>query len=219
MKQRRHHAASHRKNHASKGTIDHQIQIIGGEYRSRKIAVIDAEGLRPTASRVRETLFNWLQMTIPGSIVIDAFAGTGALGIEAISRGAKKAIFIEKDPVVFKKLRENISNFKIPPEKYLLFNSDSLQFFQASNPRLIAILEEIKETGARSHLFLDPPFFAGIYPELLALLTASELLHTITSLSIESPIKLTFATESALAPLKADREIKTKESLLQLYRQ
>ena len=218
MKQRRQHSTSTPKNHSSKGAANHQIQIIGGEYRSRKIAVIDAEGLRPTSSRVRETLFNWLQMTIPGSIVIDAFAGTGALGIEALSRGAKKAIFIEKDPIVFKKLQENITSLKIESERYLLLNTDSLKFLQASNPQLISHLKEIKESDTRCHLFLDPPFFADLYPELLAILAGSELLQTVTSLSIEFPIKLTFATESALSPLEAFREMKTKESLLQLYR-
>lgn len=218
MKQRRHHSTSTPKNHSSKGAANHQIQIIGGEYRSRKIAVIDAEGLRPTSSRVRETLFNWLQMTIPGSIVIDAFAGTGALGIEALSRGAKKAIFIEKDPAVFKKLRENITSLNIEPERYLLLNNDSLQFLQATNPQLITLLTEIHESDTRCHLFLDPPFFADLYPELLAIIAGSELLKTVTSLSIESPVQFTFATQSAFTPLEAFREMKTKESLLQLYR-
>lgn len=218
MKQRRHHLAANTKSHLAKGKAPHQVQIIGGEYRSRKIEVIDAEGLRPTASRVRETLFNWLQMTIPGSIVIDAFAGTGALGIEALSRGAKKAIFIEKDPIVFKTLQKNITHLQIDPEKYRLLNTDSLQFLHSSNPQLQSILTEINASDTRCHLFLDPPFFAGLYPELLTLLTDSELLRASSSLSIELPIKLTFATESPLAPLKVDRELKTKESLLQLYR-
>lgn len=212
MKQRRKHSTSTAKN------ANHQIQIIGGEYRSRKIDVIDADGLRPTAARVRETLFNWLQMTIPGSIVIDAFAGTGALGIEALSRGAKKAIFIEKDPTVFKKLQENIATLKVPVEKYILINTDCLQFLQADHPQLITILDEIKTTDSRCHLFLDPPFFAGFYPELLAILKVNGLLNQITSLSIESPLKSAVDTASALVPFEMYREMKTKESLLQFYR-
>lgn len=197
----------------------HQIQIIGGEFRSRKINVIDADGLRPTAARVRETLFNWLQSIIPGSIVIDAFAGTGALGIEALSRGAKKAIFIEKDPAVFRQLQANIAALKIPAEKVLLLNQDGLKFLQADNPQLRAIIAEVATLDTRCHLFLDPPFFAGFYPELLATLKESELLNQITSLSIESPIKSAIDTANALVPLEMYREMKTKESLLQFYRQ
>ncbi|UNM96175.1 16S rRNA (guanine(966)-N(2))-methyltransferase RsmD [Ignatzschineria rhizosphaerae] len=196
---------------------NHQIQIIGGEYRSRKIEVIDADGLRPTSSRVRETLFNWLQMIIPGSIVIDAFAGTGALGIESLSRGAKKAIFIEKDPTVFKTLKENITHLKIPKEKFILLNTDGLKFLQ-DDAQLQSILKETPAADTRCHLFLDPPFFAGFYPELLATLSKSELLHQITSLSIESPLKLAVSAASTLTPLELHREMKTKESLLQLYR-
>lgn len=212
MKQRRQHPTSSAKN------ATHQIQIIGGEFRSRKISVIDADGLRPTASRVRETLFNWLQTIIPGSIVIDAFAGTGALGIEALSRGAKKAIFIEKDPAVFRQLQANIAALKIPADKALLLNQDGLKFLQTDNPQLQPIIAEIAANDTRCHLFLDPPFFAGFYPELLATLKASELLDQITSLSIESPVKSAIDTANALIPLEMYREMKTKESLLQFYR-
>ena len=69
-------------------TTPHKIRIIGGEHRSRQIEVIDAEGLRPTSSRMRETLFNWLQFDVMGHSCLDLFAGSGALGIEALSRGA-----------------------------------------------------------------------------------------------------------------------------------
>lgn len=209
----------HRRSSTKNNPTNHQIQIIGGEYRSRKIAVIDAEGLRPTSSRVRETLFNWLQNIIPGSIVIDAFAGSGALGIEALSRGAKRAIFIEKDPAVFKQLQANIAALKIPTEKVSLLNQDSLKFLQADNPQLQAIIAEVAANDIRFHLFLDPPFFAGFYPELLAILKESQLLKTITSLSIESPLKSEIDTANALLPVTMHREMKTKESLLQFYRQ
>lgn len=198
--------------------MKHAIQIIGGEFRSRKIEVIDADGLRPTASRVRETLFNWLQNIIPGAIVIDAFAGTGALGIEALSRGAKKAIFIEKDPQVFKTLQANLHSLKIPAERYTLIKGNSLQFLEADNPILSKVLELVEETGARLHLFLDPPFFHNLYPELLKTLTQNPLLTQVTSISIESPLKVPFNTLDALHPLNPFRTMKTKESLLEFYR-
>ena len=68
-----------------------QLRIIGGDFRGRKLPVLDAEGLRPTSDRVRETLFNWLQFEIPGAHCLDLFSGSGALSFEAVSRGAKSA--------------------------------------------------------------------------------------------------------------------------------
>ncbi|TNC92646.1 MAG: 16S rRNA (guanine(966)-N(2))-methyltransferase RsmD, partial [Thalassolituus sp.] len=75
----------------------HQLRIIGGEWRSRRLRFPAIDGLRPTLDRVRETLFNWLQHDIEGARVLDAFAGSGALGFEALSRGAREVIFLEKN--------------------------------------------------------------------------------------------------------------------------
>ncbi|GGZ92336.1 16S rRNA (guanine(966)-N(2))-methyltransferase RsmD [Ignatzschineria ureiclastica] len=197
----------------------HAIQIIGGEYRSRKINVIDADGLRPTASRVRETLFNWLQLTIPGAIVIDAFAGSGALGIEALSRGAKKAIFIEKDPAVYRQLQANLNTLKIPESRYTLLPMSALEFLKQDplHPEMEACLTAIEEEGLRSHLFLDPPFHHNLYSEIFNLLQGHPLTEHLTSLSLEMPHKLPLQAASFL-PLKEAREMKTKESRLYLFR-
>ena len=81
----------------SKST-NHQLRIIGGEWRSRRLRFPEVDGLRPTLDRVRETLFNWLQFDIEGARVLDAFAGSGALGFESLSRGAKEVVFLEKHP-------------------------------------------------------------------------------------------------------------------------
>ena len=72
------------------------MRIIGGTWRGRRVPVLDAPGLRPTADRVRETLFNWLAPVIPGMRCLDLFAGTGALGLEALSRGAAEVCFVER---------------------------------------------------------------------------------------------------------------------------
>ena len=74
-----------------------KVRIIGGRWRGTRLAVPDAPGLRPTSDRARETLFNWLQPALPGARVLDLFAGTGALGIEALSRGAAEALLVERD--------------------------------------------------------------------------------------------------------------------------
>ncbi len=85
------------------------LRIIGGEWRNRRLSVIDSEGLRPTGERLRETLFNWLAPVIVGARCIDCFAGTGALGLEALSRGAARVHFMESDRQVAYSLQESIN--------------------------------------------------------------------------------------------------------------
>ena len=84
------------------------VRIIGGSLRSSKLDFPDLPGLRPTADRIRETVFNWLQNDIVGSYCIDLFAGSGALGIEAISRGASKVVLVESNPIISSAIRENL---------------------------------------------------------------------------------------------------------------
>jgi 16S rRNA (guanine966-N2)-methyltransferase len=85
-----------------------QLRIIGGQWRSRTLAFPDVEGLRPTPDRVRETLFNWLQAVMPGARCLDLFAGSGALGLEALSRGALQAVFVEQDAEAARCVRESL---------------------------------------------------------------------------------------------------------------
>ena len=84
-----------------------RVRIIGGLYRSRFVNFVQAEGLRPTADRVRETAFNWLDSVISNAKVLDLYAGSGVLGIEAISRGAKHVVFVDKNPAVVFQLNQN----------------------------------------------------------------------------------------------------------------
>jgi 16S rRNA (guanine966-N2)-methyltransferase len=83
-----------------------QVRIIGGQWRGTKIAVTDAQGLRPTPDRIRETLFNWLGSHCHGAVVLDCFAGSGVLGFEALSRGARQLVAIEQQPEAVSKLRD-----------------------------------------------------------------------------------------------------------------
>lgn len=89
-----------------------KLRIIGGEWRSRQIVFDDAPGLRPTPSRVRETLFNWLQADIVNSRCLDLYAGSGALGFEAASRGARRVVQVESNPKACQKLRDNIATLQ-----------------------------------------------------------------------------------------------------------
>ena len=86
-----------------------RCRIIGGRWRGRIVTFDDAEGLRPSTDRIRETVFNWLQPYLLQSVCLDVFAGSGVLGFEAISRGAEKVVFIEQNIKTVKKIKENIA--------------------------------------------------------------------------------------------------------------
>ncbi|MEH6450994.1 MAG: 16S rRNA (guanine(966)-N(2))-methyltransferase RsmD [Oleispira sp.] len=122
-----------------------QLRIIGGDWRSRRIQFADAPGLRPTMDKVRETVFNWLQWDIEGKHILDGFAGSGALGYEALSRGAKEVTFLEYNASAASCIRE------------------SLQSLDASNAHVhqtdaIAWLAQNTELELFDVIFLDPPF-------------------------------------------------------------
>ena len=123
--------------------MTNKLRIIGGVWRSRQIAFDDAPGLRPTPDRVRETLFNWLQADVVNSCCLDLFAGSGALGFEAASRGAKRVVQVESNIGVCRNLRENVVKLA------------------ASQVTVVAMAVErfLLESDERFDLvFLDPPF-------------------------------------------------------------
>ena len=132
-----------------------KLRIIGGDLRSRVIAFPDAEGLRPTPDRVRETLFNWLGQSLHGRTCLDLFAGSGALGFEAASRGAARVVMVEKNPAVFHALRDNIA--KLPCAGIFAYCQDGLEFASCDVHRYDVI-------------FLDPPFDSNYLPKLLEIL-------------------------------------------------
>ncbi len=132
-----------------------KLSINGGELRRRIITFPDADGLRPTPDRVRETLFNWLGQTLYGRTCLDLFSGSGALGFEAASRGAERVTMVEKSPLVFQSLQENLR--KLACRNVDLLRGDGLEFASRNGPRFDVI-------------FLDPPFQADYLPRLLALL-------------------------------------------------
>ncbi|NOT11678.1 MAG: 16S rRNA (guanine(966)-N(2))-methyltransferase RsmD [Methylococcaceae bacterium] len=123
--------------------MKNKVRIIGGEWRSRQLQFIDAPSLRPTPSRVRETLFNWLQHDIPGSHCLDLFAGSGALGFEAASRGAKSVVQIENNPQVCRSLKENA--IALSASQIKIVQMDALRYL-AGNAELADVV------------FIDPPF-------------------------------------------------------------
>ena len=133
----------------------HRVRIIGGAWRSRLISFPSRKDLRPTPDRVRETLFNWLGQDLAGKRCLDLFAGSGALGFEAASRGARDVVMVERDPVTFRALQE--SSALLGATTVELKRSDALEFLRGDRSRYDVI-------------FLDPPFTARYWPRLLPLL-------------------------------------------------
>jgi 16S rRNA (guanine966-N2)-methyltransferase len=131
------------------------VRIIGGTHRRRLIEFPDTQDLRPTPDRVRETVFNWLGQTLDGRRCLDLFAGSGAMGFEAASRGAAAVVMVENNRAVFRALQEN--QRKLAFHNITLHCGDGLDFAWRTE-------------GGYDVVFLDPPFRSGCLPDALALL-------------------------------------------------
>lgn len=132
-----------------------EVRIIGGEWRGRRVPVAVASGLRPTADRVRETLFNWLAPVLPGARCLDLFAGTGALGLEALSRGAVAACFVERSGEVARVLEASLERLRARGGSIVV--TDARRFLEGP-PQPFDIV------------FLDPPFGEFALGDLCTLL-------------------------------------------------
>lgn len=135
-----------------------RLRIVAGNWRSRLLQIADVPGLRPTSERVRETLFNWLANDIHGARCLDLCAGTGALGLEALSRGAAHATFVEKSPIATQALESNIELLETANARVV--NDDARRFIGEYNGEPFDIA------------FLDPPFAEDMLEELCRLLEA-----------------------------------------------
>ncbi len=132
-----------------------RVRIIGGQWRSRLIQFPDNEQLRPTPDRVRETLFNWLGQDLTGRTCLDLFAGSGALGFEAASRGAERVTMVEHDVKALHSLR--ISAAKLPAPQVKSIHMDVRIFLENDTERYDVV-------------FLDPPFGSELLAEILPML-------------------------------------------------
>lgn len=187
--------------HAHSAATSGQIRIIGGQWRGRKLPVADVSGLRPTTDRVRETLFNWLMFELQGARVVDLFAGSGALGFEAASRGASEVILVERHEGVARTLAANIARLQAA-DRLQLVVADALRF-AASPPAEPCDL-----------LFVDPPFGQGLLRELLPLLASPAWLRPGGWLYVEHESAL------ALSPppgFSAHRQLKAGAATAQLW--
>lgn len=149
------------------------LRIIGGKHRGRKLPIPTLPGLRPTGDRNRETLFNWLQFELHGSTVLDAFAGTGALGLEALSRGAESATFIEP---------QRLASVSITQSLNILKEQHHAIVHTATFAQQAAILP-----SPFNGIFIDPPFQQGLWHSSFDLIEAHGLLAEGGWVYVESP--------------------------------
>jgi 16S rRNA (guanine966-N2)-methyltransferase len=131
-----------------------QVRIIGGEWRGRKLHFPQSAGLRPTPDRVRETVFNWLQFELAGARCLDLFAGSGALGIEALSRGAREVVLVERDPASARAIGDMLARLRC--DRGHVEQVDALAWLERGPP------------GSKPFdvVFLDPPYGEAWLPVL-----------------------------------------------------
>lgn len=174
------------------------IRIIAGKWRSRKLYFYNSQGLRPTLNHMRETLFNWLQFDVEGKQVLDLFAGSAALGIEALSRGAKHATFVELSHQHAKQIKDNLNALGDFDSEVLA--QDALNFIKAT-------------TKPYDLVFLDPPFNKGLLSKLIPEL--DKKIAQGTFIYLEHEIGLSLNIPSSWQGIKQKQ---TKEFCASLYK-
>lgn len=169
---------SRTKSSSQKKPTEGSIRIIAGLWRGRKLPVHDAQGLRPTTDRVKETLFNWIAQDVPRAKCLDLFAGSGGLGFEAASRQAEHVIMLELNPLAHKQLEKNVSSLNT--ESVQAIHTDCLTYLeQAGTPFDI--------------VFIDPPFRQGLLENCLKLLEQNNWLAENAMIYIETEKELTIS--------------------------
>lgn len=157
----------------SKASSNNQLRIIGGLWRGRKLSFPDVDGLRPTGDRIRETLFNWLAPEIQGARCLDVFAGSGALGIEALSRGASEVLMIERDSKAATQLKLNLEILKATQGR--VTSEDAISKLLKGN-----------QDEPYHIVFVDPPFQLTLWQKVIDALEVGNWLAEDATVYIES---------------------------------
>lgn len=152
----------------------HTLRIIGGQWRGRKLTVISAEGLRPTGDRIRETLFNWLMPQLPGARCLDVYSGSGALGLEALSRGAATATLLELNPKAAAQIRQHLALLQC--EHGQVIHTDSLRW-----------LQQPPAGDGYDVVFIDPPFDLDLWQATIDALEQPGWLREGAAIYVETP--------------------------------
>ncbi len=195
------------------------MRVIAGKYRSRRLHTLPGLALRPSSDRLRETLFNILAPQIPDALFLDLFAGSGAVGIEALSRGARHAIFVENHPAGAALIRRNLGSLATPIHEHV---SSSNKVFAGGAEILmrdvLAAMERLDARGTRADLiFADPP-----YADVRACESVLELLGDSSLLSRSGMAILEHSHKRRLPPfagkLERTRVVEQGDAALSFYR-
>ncbi len=178
------------------------VRIIAGQWRGRKLSFADVPGLRPTPDRVRETLFNWLQGHLHEARCLDLFAGSGALGLEALSRGAVHLTLVEKNAQAARILTENLSLLKAGNAEVV--RSDGMLFLKS-------------QSRAYDIIFLDPPFHKSYLSEILSLIQERGLLTVSGMLYIEHEVEENIEALMQVGGMALHKQVKAGQVVSSLY--
>ena len=173
-------ARTAKKDHKTKSAAG-DVRIIGGQFKRRIVSFIDADGLRPTPDRLRETLFNWLLADIHGAYVLDSCAGSGVLGFEALSRGGAHTTFIEVNPAQSTMLRRSAESLHLDASTYDVITGSAEQ-----------VLGQTQLTNRPFDIvFIDPPYAHDLWQPILTVLISNTLIDTNTLIYLEADKDLT----------------------------
>lgn len=170
------------------------LRIIGGRWRQRRLSFPDRPGLRPTPDRVRETLFNWLQAEVPGSYCLDLFAGSGALALEAASRGAREVLMLEQDKAAVQALVHNIELLGAVQAK--VWQRDTMAFLRAGR---------VAAQPAFDLVFIDPPYQSALLAPCCELLEQGGWLTAQARIYLECEAAVAPVVPACWQPLKQKR--------------
>lgn len=163
------------------------MRVIAGKARRLKLVTIEGNETRPTTDRVKETLFNILQPELPGCRFLDLFAGSGAIGIEALSRGAGEAVFVEQNRKVLACIKENLQTTRLFPDARVL------------ECDVLTGLKRLERDGQPFDIiFMDPPYEKGLEHQVLTVLRGSVLVNENTLLVVEASLETAFDYAEAL---------------------
>jgi len=175
----------------TKNSAAGDVRIIGGQFKRRSVSFIDAEGLRPTPDRLRETLFNWLIADIHDAQVLDSCAGSGVLGFEALSRGAAHTTFIEINPAQSNMLRQSAEQLRLDTANYQIVQGTAEQVL-TQNQTLPHHFDIV---------FIDPPYAQDLWQPILMALIKKSLISTETLIYLEADKDLTLQLNQLVASL------------------
>ena len=185
-----------KKNHKAKNAVAGDVRIIGGQYKRRIVSFIDAEGLRPTPDRLRETLFNWLIADIHDAKVLDSCAGSGVLGFEALSRGAAHTTFIEVSSAQVTMLRQSAEQLRLDASNY--------QIIQGTAEQVLTQNQTIQRHF--DIVFIDPPYAQDLWQPILTALIKQSLINTETRIYLEADKDLTLQLDQLVASINESAE-------------